>query len=219
MAQQLDDVDTRGLTSGIQNPGSSKGASLRTAQQGAETPRQPTSKSAATNPSPSELRTQALLKQALSRLESKIVSLLDSTCDATSRMEARLFLSVFVTQRSTILGYLKSTPSDVSLRDSLIEYTDFVENSVSTLEPGSLVALEIVATSLRERYSSLILFGVSAPSLKQKIKAVQQAIAPDSTVKHSELVAQLYQCLTSFHQLESQAGAPPKSSLLYELLR
>lgn len=219
VANQLEDLDTRGLTSGIQNPGAAPGASLRATSSPSDVPKPTTTQSPAANLSPTELRTRALLKQVLVRVESHIITLLDSTNDTISEREVQLFLSILLTQRSTVLGYLTETPADVSLRDSLLEFTEFVEETVAALQPGSRAALERVATSLRERYATLALFGVSSPPLKQEITALQKTIAGESSVGHTDLIDKLHHCLTAFQRLEDKAGAAPKSSLLYGLLQ
>ena len=218
VAHQLDDMDTRGLTHGIQNPGASKGASIRTT--GATSEAQPQTQQTTPLPtlSPTQIRTQALLKKLLSKVDSRIVTILTTATSDTEKSEARLMLAFLTHQRQSILNNLEQTPEGVTLLESLIDFIDFLEGALDKMGSPGLQPLQPIVRHFRERCSGLILFGVGNPKLKIELKAIRTEVEANDPEQRHALVKRLHQCLAMLNKLESDPKKKGPPSLLTDRL-
>ncbi len=218
VAHQLDDMDTRGLTHGMQNPGASKGASLRATAGTSEAQTQAQQTTPLPTLSPTQIRTQALLKKILSKVDSEIVTILTTATSGPAKSEARLMLAFLTHQRQSILNNLEQTPEGVTLLESLMDFIDFVEGALNNLRAPGLESLLPIVRHFRERCSGLILFGVGNPKLKIEIKAIRAEVETNDPDQRDALVSRLHKCLTTLNKLEADPKKKGPPSLLEDLL-
>ena len=210
IAKQLGGMDTSSLSRGIQAPRLKRSTTQQSNSSSSDTHLR--------SGQHTRIRTTAILNKVITLVESQIVKTITDAHTPIEKLEARLTLSFLASQRKLLLKYCDEIPEDACLLDSLIEFTSFIENSITLLQSNHQDRFLPIVNYLREKHSTLVLYGVCQPTIKKELKTIKAQVQDTHTHPNKDsLIQQLYDCYEKLEHLISLATPNTQKSLLDEL--